>query len=81
MLLMHIRTRITHTPTVLHTSVIAQRRRPRVCGVERRLCGAVAGLQAAAQRGGGGKWPESAAAALATTIALAVTHPPTPRTQ
>ena len=48
-----IRAHTSHTPTVLHTSVIAQRRRPQACGVECRLRGAAAGLQAAAQRGGG----------------------------
>ena len=49
-----IRAHTSHT-SVLHTSVIAQRRRPRACSVECRLRGAAAALQAATQRGGGCK--------------------------
>ena len=75
------RAHASHTPTVLHTSVIAQRRRPRACSVECQLRGAAAGLQAAAQRGGGCKRLAGICSSCAGHHHRSCCHPPHARNE
>ena len=81
MLLIHTNTHHTHLQSYTHQSSRSGAGHKRAvlsvgCVVRQRGCRPPRSEAAAAS-----DWPESAAAALATTIALAVTHPPTPRTQ